>query len=40
VGKGLIIEDWGKDGPLEHTFRWDGMKPVLSKTVPLKLHDD
>ena len=40
VGKNLIIDDWGKDGPVQHTFIWDGMKPVYSKTVPLKLHDE
>lgn len=39
VGKNLIIDDWGKDGPLRHTFTWDGMKPVLSKTEPLTDED-
>ena len=34
-GKNLVIDDWGEDGPLRHTFKWDGMKPVLSKTEPL-----
>ena len=34
-GKNLVIDDWGEGGPLRHTFTWDGMKPVLSKTEPL-----
>ena len=36
VGKNLVIEDWGEGAPLKHTFTWDGMKPVLSKTEPLE----
>lgn len=39
VGKDLVIEDWGEGGPLLHTFTWDGMKPVLSKTEPLPDED-
>ena len=35
VGKNVVVEDWGKDGPVEHTFTWDGMKFVFSKTQPL-----
>ena len=34
TGKNIVVEDWGNDGPLLHTFTWDGMKPVLSKTEP------
>ena len=30
----------GDDGPVQHTFIWDGMKPVYSKTEPLNLDDD
>lgn len=36
IGKNLVIEDWGEGAPLKHTFTWDGMKPVLSKTEPLE----
>ena len=35
VGKNVVVEDWGKDGPVEHTFTWDGRKFVFSKTQPL-----
>ena len=35
VGKNVVVEDWGKDGPVEHTFTWDGMKFVFSKTQSL-----
>ena len=38
-GKTLLIDEWGEDGPVQHTFIWDGMKPVYSKTAPLKLDD-
>ena len=34
-GKNVIVEEWGKEGPVQHTFIWDGMKPVLSKTEPI-----
>ena len=34
TGKNIIVEDWGKDGPVLHTFTWDGMKPVYVKTEP------
>jgi hypothetical protein len=36
-GKNIVVEEWGNDGPLSHTFTWDGMKPVLTKTEPLKI---
>ena len=32
VGKNLILKEWGEHGPVRHTFTWDGMKPVLSKS--------
>ena len=38
-GKTLLVDEWGDDGPVQHTFTWDGMKPVYSKTAPLKLDD-
>ena len=35
-GKNVLVDDWsGEDGPVQHTFTWDGMKPVYSKTEPL-----
>lgn len=39
-GKNLVIEDWGEDGPLLHTFTWNGMKPVLTKTEPYVFEDE
>lgn len=38
-GKTVLVDDWSGDGPVRHTFTWDGMKPVYSKTEPLKLDD-
>ena len=38
-GKNVLVDDWSDDGPVQHTFIWDGMKPVYSKTAPLKLDD-
>lgn len=39
-GKEITVDDWsGDDGPVRHTFKWDGMKPVYSKSEPLKLDD-
>ena len=35
-GKNVVVEEWGEDGPLKHTFTWDGMKPVFSKTESLE----
>ena len=36
-GKNVVVEEWGNDGPLSHTFTWDGMKPVLTKTEPMNV---
>ena len=33
-GNDLTADEWSDDGPLRHTFTWDGMKPVYSKTEP------
>ena len=38
-GKNVVVQEWGKEGPLQHTFTWDGMKPVFSKTEPLEFDD-
>ena len=39
-GKEITVDDWsGDDGPVRHTFKWDGMKPVYSKSESLKLDD-
>ena len=38
-GKDVLVDEWGKDAPVRHTFTWDGMKPVYSKTEPLELDD-
>ena len=39
-GKEITVDDWsGDDGPVRHSFKWDGMKPVYSKSEPLKLDD-
>ena len=35
-GKDVVVQEWGNDGPLKHTFTWDGMKPVYSKTESLE----
>ena len=35
-GKNVVVEEWGEAGPLKHTFTWDGMKPVFSKTESLE----
>ena len=39
VGKSVVVQEWGQGGPLQHTFTWDGMKPVLSKTEPYEYED-
>lgn len=40
-GKNVIVNDWSSDeGPLRHTFTWDGMKPVYSKTEPFVFDDE
>jgi hypothetical protein len=33
------VQDWSGDGPVVHTFTWDGMKPVYAKTEPY-VYDD
>ena len=38
-GKNLLVDEWGPDAPVKHTFVWDGMKPVYAKTEPLVLDD-
>ena len=39
-GKNVEVDDWHcENGPLKHTFIWDGMKPVYSKSEPLKIDD-
>ncbi len=41
TGKNVLVDDWsGDDGPKRHTFTWDGMKPVYSKTEPFVFDDD
>ena len=40
TGKNVTVEDWsGDEGPVVHTFTWDGTKPVYSKTEPLEYDD-
>ena len=40
TGKNITVEDWsGDEGPVVHTFTWDGTKPVYSKTEPLEYDD-
>ena len=39
AGKNLLVDEWGEDGPVQHTFTWNGMKPVYAKTEPLKFDD-
>lgn len=40
-GKNVEVDDWGgENGPLKHTFTWDGMKPVYSKTEPLAVDEE
>ena len=39
VGKNVVVQEWGQEGPLQHTFTWDGMKPVFSKTEPFEFED-
>lgn len=38
-GKNVQVDEWGNDGPVRHTFTWDGMKPVYAKTEPLVIDD-
>ena len=37
-GKDVQVDEWGNDSPVRHTFIWDGMKPVYSKTEPLEFN--
>lgn len=39
-GKNIVVDEWGNDGPVQHTFTWDGMKPVYSKTAPLEFDEE
>ena len=40
TGKNVLVDDWsGDDGPVQHTFTWDGMKPVYAKTERLEFDD-
>ena len=39
VGKDLIVNEWGDGAPQCHTFAWNGMKPVFSKTEPLEMDE-
>ena len=39
TGKDVIVEEWGDEGPVHHTFIWDGMKPVYAKTEPYDYDD-
>ncbi len=39
VGKNVVVEEWGDNGPVQHTFTWNGMKPVYAKTEPLVFDD-
>jgi hypothetical protein len=36
-GKNIVVEEWGNGSPVKHTFTWDGMKPVYSKSEPINL---
>lgn len=38
-GKNILVDEWGSEGPVQHTFTWNGMKPVYSKTAPLNIDD-
>lgn len=37
-GKDITIDDWCGNSPVRHTFTWNGMKPVYSKSEPI--NDD
>ena len=39
TGKNVLVNEWGNEGPVQHTFTWDGMKPVYAKTEPLHIDD-
>lgn len=38
-GKELVIIEYGDRGEFRHTFKWDGMKPVYSKTENIEILD-
>jgi hypothetical protein len=38
-GKELVIIEYGDRGDFRHTFKWDGMKPVYSKTEKIEILD-
>ena len=40
VGKDVIVDEWGNEGPVRHTFKWNGMKPVYSKSESFDPDDD
>ena len=40
-GKDVEVDDWHcENGPLKHTFTWDGMKPVYAKSEPLVMDEE
>ena len=39
-GKELQISEFGPQGHFIHTFKWDGMKPVLSKSEKIEINDE
>ena len=39
-GKELQITEFGPQGHFIHTFKWDGMKPVLSKSEKIEINDE
>ena len=40
TGKNVTVVDWsGDEGPVKHTFVWDGTKPVYAKTEPFEFDD-
>jgi len=39
-GKDVVVEEWRMDGPVHHTFTWDGMQPVYAKTEPFDMEDE
>ena len=39
VGKNVVVEEWGDNGPVRHSFTWNGMKPVYANTEPLIFDD-
>ena len=39
-GKELQITEFGSQGHFIHTFKWDGMKPVFSKSEKIEIDDE